>query len=198
MIFSGHTVPSHHDPVLGDGPVDFWDTIAPDGDRIPWFSAPVGSRYAKLDTDQTAKHVRTFVKRKDDGRDDDWVANGVQCITATVARAAFTDGGGASGTYALNEQIPQGAWVLRTTLVNVTGFTGDTSAAITVGDGTDVDRYNTGAPSVFTTSNAIDLGAPSGTQIHTSAATITITITSAADFTAVTAGQLTLRLYYLN
>jgi len=113
-----------------------------------------------------------------------------------VTRADFTDGGSTIGTYALKATIPAGAWVHQTILQNVTGFTGDTSATIQVGDGTDVDRYSTGTPSVFTTVAAADLGVPSGTKIHTAAATVTVTITSAADFTNVAAGQFTIKIFF--
>ena len=62
-------------------------------------------------------------------------------ITQTVAYSAFTDGGGASGTFALTEgSIPAGATVLFSAVTAITGFTGDTSAVITIGDGTDADR----------------------------------------------------------
>lgn len=179
--------------ITGAAPWEWQDTVDPDGDRGPWANAPVGSIYYK----KSATIQKTFTRVKTGGRDDDWV-QGLHCLSVTVTRSQFTDGGSTSGTYAVTETIPQGAWVQQSVLVNVTGFTGDTSAVINVGDGSDVDRYNTGNPSVFTTANAIDLGVPSGTKIHTAAATITITVTSGADFTNVAAGQLTLRIYYLN
>ena len=182
------------DGIIGPLP-GFWCGVdTPDGTAYPWLRAPVGATYVYLD--RTNGVQRRFVKQKADGRTDDWVS-GLSCITKRVSYTDFTDGGGASGTYTLGEQVPQGAWVLQTVLENVTGFTGDTSAVIIVGDGTDTDRYNTGTPSVFTTANAIDLGVPSGTKIHTAAKSVTITITSAADWGAVTAGALTIRLYYL-
>ncbi len=109
----------------------------------------------------------------------------------------MTDGGSTVGTYTLTDTVPIGAWVHQTILTDVTGFTGDTSATIQVGDGTDVDRYSTGTPSVFTTAAAIDLGVPSGTKIHVAALAPVVTITSAADFTNVVAGAFTLRLFFL-
>ena len=122
----------------------------------------------------------------------------VQFIEETVAYDAFTDGGAAAGTYDLATQIPAGALVLRTVLEDVVGFAGDTSAVITVGDGSDADRYNTGTPSVFATSaGGLDLGAVSGTAYHSAAATVTVTVTSNADFTSVNAGSITIRIYYL-
>lgn len=169
---------------------------AVDGDAGEWIEAPVGSIYVKKDV--TNNLAQTFTKVKDNSVDNDWVPlGGMGVISETVARSAFTDGGSTSGTYALKTQIPIGAYAYRCFLVDVTGFTGDTSAVIIVGDGTDTDRYNTGTPSVFTTVAALDLGAVSGTAIHTTAKTVTITITSASDFTAVVAGSLTIRLYYL-
>ena len=120
-------------------------------------------------------------------------------ITQTVAYSAFTDGGGASGTFTLTEgSIPAGATVLFSAVTAITGFTGDTSAVITIGDGTDADRYNTGTPSVFTTAaNGISVGAPSGVQYHAAAKNVVLTVTSATDFGAVSAGSVTVSIYYL-
>lgn len=126
--------------------------------------------------------------------------NGVQLkkISQTVLYSQFTDGGAAVGTFDLTEVIPVGAIVLYASLTNIVGFAGDTSAAITVGDGTDVDRYNTGTPSVFTTVAAgIALGVPSGVQYHAVQKTPKLTVTSAADFTSVSAGSITIEIYYL-
>lgn len=126
--------------------------------------------------------------------------NGVQIkkITQTVLFSQFTDGAGTSGTFALSEPIPVGAIVLHSCLTNIVGFAGDTSAVITVGDGTDVDRYNTSTPSVFASiAYGIALGIPSGVQYHAAQKTVTLTVTSAADFTSVSAGSVTIEIYYL-
>lgn len=191
QINSSHTVPSNHDPVLGDGPIIFWDTVAPDGDAEPWFNAPVGSVYIRSGTTPVI-----YRKVANEGADTDWGSLGLNVISETVTRADFTDGGSTVGTYTMTQSIPVGAWVLRAKLRAVTGFTGDTSAVLTIGDGTDVDRYNAATPSIFTTANAIDMGAPSGTQIHTAAATPVLTVTSGTDFTAVSAGAMTVEIMY--
>lgn len=151
--------------ISGPRPAHWANVGAVDGDAGHWLAAPKGSTYTRIDltNNQSLGH---WTKLKEDGADNDW-CEGLGVITETVALADFTDGGGAAGTYVLTRGIPQGAFVLRTVLVNVTGFTGDTSATIQVGDGSDVDRYSTGTPSVFTTANAIDVGAVSGTAIHT-------------------------------
>lgn len=116
----------------------------------------------------------------------------------TITRAQFTDGGGTSGTKDLNVSIPAGAVFVRSLITDLTGFTGDTSATIIIGvTGGDTDRYSTGTPSVFTTAAAgADLGAPSGTLWHTAAATPTVLITGGSDFTLITAGAVTVTLFW--
>ena len=122
---------------------------------------------------------------------------GYDFITEYVTRSQFTDGGGAAGTYQMKSAIPVGGHVLATTYTEITGFTGDTSAVMTVGDGTDADRYNTGTPSVFTTAGAVEAGVPSGVKGHATAIYPTLTVTSAADFTNVTAGAVRVTVFYV-
>jgi len=130
---------------------------------------------------------------------EDGSAGLLRKITQTVLFSEFTDGGGASGTFVLTAgSIPAGATVLYSAVTAITGFTGDTSAVIVIGDGTDADRYNTGTPSVFTTAaNGIAVGAPSGVVYHAAAKSVTLTVTSATDFGSVAAGSVTVSLYYL-
>ena len=119
-------------------------------------------------------------------------------LSKTLAFGDFTDGGGTSGTFTFGESIPAGAVFLRAVATTVTGFAGDTSATITIGDGTDVDRYNTGTPNVFATAAAgVDLGVPSGIVNHSTAKAPVVTITSAANWGDVDAGSITLELYYI-
>jgi hypothetical protein len=175
----------------------FWaGTAAPDGDALPWSSEVPGSVYLQY-TSTTGMHL--WEKRKHDKLDNDWgPLSGVHCISKTVAYSAFTDGGSTTGTYVLTPTIPVGAYYYKTLLQDVTGFAGNVSATIQIGDGSDVDRYTTGTPSVFTTDTSVDVGVPSGTAYHDAAATITITVTTNSDFTAVTAGSLTVKMFYFN
>ena len=123
---------------------------------------------------------------------------GVSEISETIAFGDFTDGGGTSGTFALTAQIPAGALVIGALLTSLVGFTGDTSAVVTIGDGSDVDRYNTGTPNVFVTAaGGIDLGARSGVDFHDAAKTVTVTVTSAADFGAIVAGSMKVAIFYV-
>ena len=116
----------------------------------------------------------------------------------TISITEFTDGGSTTGTLDLGISIPAGAVYEQTLLSALTGFAGDTSATIQIGDGTDVDRYSTGTPSVFTTAAAgADAGVPSGTRFHSAAKTPKVRITSGADFTNVTPGTVTVTLVWL-
>jgi hypothetical protein len=120
-------------------------------------------------------------------------------LVETVAYDAFTDNEDATGTYAMTVgTIPAGATFLYAAITAVTGFAGDTSATITIGDGTDVDRYHTGTPNVFATAaNGVSVGAPSGVLYHDAAKTPTLIVTSDSDFSSVSAGSVTVELYYL-
>lgn len=189
------TFDSH--PVLGGVPGAWVGVDAVDGDRAPWIEAPVGSIYV-LKPDETSQPT-VFVKRSANDRDDDWGAvGGFGVFHARFTRAQMTDGGSTTGTIVLPGTIPVGAWAFRTVLRNVTGFTGDASATITIGDGSDADRYNTGTPSVFTTVAILDVGAISGTVVHaTAVSTVTVTIAAATAFAAVEAGAATVDIYYL-
>jgi len=119
-------------------------------------------------------------------------------VSQAVTYDEFTDGGGAVGTLDLDDAIPAGASFLLGNLLAVVGFAGDVSAALTVGDGTDVDRYNASTIDVFSAiAGGVGLGEPSGTIYHAAEKTVTLTITVDADWGSVTAGGFTIELFYL-
>ena len=120
-------------------------------------------------------------------------------FTQTVTYDQFTDGGAAVGTFTLTEgSIPVGATVLYSAVTDVVGFTGNVSAVMTIGDGTDVDRYNTSTINVFATAdNGISAGAPSGVTYHAAAKDVVLTVTASSDWGSVAAGSVTVSLYYL-
>ncbi len=181
---------------IGSIPGEWVGVDVPTGNRTPWLDAGVGSVYIYKPNE--TQGPRRFVKRQNNARDDDWSAlAGQHVLQQYVTYSQFTDGLGTSGTLALTETIPAGAWVQQVVLQNLTGFTGDTTATIQIGDGTTVDRYSTGTPSVFTTAVALDPGVPSGVKIHVLAKTVTITITSGSDWGLVTAGNFTIQIHYL-
>lgn len=113
----------------------------------------------------------------------------LRIIREQLLASALTDGGAAVGTKVMSTlAIPAGAWVHKALVDTIVGFTGDTTAVLTLGDGTTANRYMTGSPSLFTTAAAgVDVGVVSGTAWHTAAKTVTATVTSTADVTPVLA-----------
>lgn len=165
-------------------------TSASDGTQKVNEDNPTNGVAEIIDFDATRETVDfKFVQTPEEGAR-------LEVIQETVSLADFTDGGSTSGTAELSTDIPAGAVVTRALLPDVTGFVGDTSATVQIGDGTDVDRYNTGTPSVFATAANVDTGAVSGTAYHSTAKTPTITVTSATDFGAITAGEMTVVIFY--
>lgn len=191
------SVPTWHEPGAGvKGPALWYGPNAPDGDAQPWLSAPVGSIYMQKTSNSGPRYL--FEKREAQGTDTDWGAvGGIHVLQQTCTLADFTDAEDATGTLVLDEGIPAGAFALQTVLLNVADWDPTTTLTITVGDGSDVDRYNTGTPSIATDAVMIDMGAISGTEIHTTAvSTVTITLTEDDDFTDLTDGSFTIRIYY--
>ena len=189
-----HNYPEYEESgVAGQNPTEFFGVDAVDGDAGDWIQVGTGTLYMLRDIDNDLMSLPLY-KVKNDSADNDWT--GWQAIAETVNRSDFTDGGSTSGTYTMKQSIPAGAIVWKTIIQDVTGFAGDTSAALIVGDGTDTDRYMTSTLNVFSDVAAIDGGAVSGTAIHTTAKTPVLNVTSNADFTNVRAGKLTVKIIF--
>lgn len=128
------------------------------------------------------------------------LAPSVNVLTETHTAASFTDGGGTSGTKVMTGSIPVGAVLLGTKVLVPAGFAGNTTATLVIGDGSDVDRYMTGTPSIFATAaNGVETGVPSGNKLITTANQPTLTVTSSTDFTLVLAGggSIVVSIYYI-
>lgn len=124
---------------------------------------------------------------------------GLGCLTQSVSYSDFVDGGGVVGTLNLSNSVPDGAVVERCIIHTLTGFTGgaNSTATVQIGDGTDVDRYNTGTPDVYTTNaSGVDMGAVSGTAWHDDAKTPVITITVDNDWSTIAAGAFEIAIFY--
>ena len=189
----------NHDPLVGklhdlfSGRVG-QNVTTPRATITPWKESRPGSLHLYEDTQGAAMYMKA--EKSAGGVASEWcIPFGV--IQETVSYSDFTDGGAAVGTYTFTDTIPAGATVYYTAIDAITGFTGDSSCSLTVGDGSDVDRYNTGTPSIFTTAAAgVSAGAISGTAFHATAVSPVLTATSGSDWGLVTAGKVTVRIYY--
>lgn len=196
-----NTITFPQEPLLGKGPELFWGDDAIDTSSR-FTSKPVGSvYYFTRQSGATYGVVEKWVKIFDQNLVSDWrCESGI--LSERISVDDFTDGGSTAGTLVLTADLPAGAFVMASQVSQVTGFAGDTSAVLAIGDGSDADRYNTGTYNVFADSSfagdTLAEGAPSGNRGHVSAmTTITVTVTSAADFTSVSAGAATVSLFYL-
>lgn len=125
----------------------------------------------------------------------------VGVLSETVPVASFIDNADATGEYAMVGSLPKGAVVVGTKILVPGAFAGDTTAVVTVGDGTDVDRYMTGTPSVFAAlPDGVEAGVPSGDKLLTAENNPVITVTGAADFTSIATddgGIITVEIMYI-
>jgi predicted RecA/RadA family phage recombinase len=121
-------------------------------------------------------------------------------VSETFARAAFTDGLGTSGYVdcATANKLPAKCVPLGWIIVVGTGFTGDTTAVVQVGVSGTTDKF-----SIVTTESVLAAGTigcfpgkAATNMFIASATTWRVTVTGAADFTSISAGSLTVYLFY--
>lgn len=120
----------------------------------------------------------------------------------TLAIANFTDNAGTATGYIdfTTGQIPSGAIVLGWKATTTTGFTGDTTATVIVGVSGDTDAFSADATqSVLAagTTGSASLAATGALPIAT-AQTPRVTVTGGSDFTSISAGSMSVDIYYLN
>jgi hypothetical protein len=120
-------------------------------------------------------------------------------VAQEVKLADFTDVD-TTGYVDLADQLPAGALPLGWKAVVATGFVGDTTAVIQVGVAGDLDRFSADvAQSVLAaaTVGAAALAADLADGIA-AAQTVRVTVTGGADFTSITAGVMTVYLYFID
>lgn len=119
-----------------------------------------------------------------------------------LAIANFTDNAGTATGYIdfTTGQIPAGAIVLGWKAVTTTGFTGDTTAVVMVGISGDTNAFSadeTQSCLAAGTTGSASLAATGALPIAT-ARTPRVTVTGGADFTSISAGAMTVDVYYIN
>lgn len=123
----------------------------------------------------------------------------VETLSQSVAFGDFTDNGDATGYVDLTATLPAGALVLGWKCVVSTGFTGDTTAVVSVGIAGDLDRFSADtAQSVLAaaTVGSLALAADAADGIN-AAVTVRVTVTGGADFGSISAGVMVVNVYYV-
>jgi len=117
------------------------------------------------------------------------VGVGLRKAAEVVKASDFTDGGGASGTYTLNRQLPAGAFVLGVKAHVKEAFDDDSeTAALEVGIDGNADAFADGID--ISTSGVKGESGYDQTALYRAEATdILLTVTGNADFTSIAAGD---------
>ncbi|QDT95547.1 hypothetical protein [Gimesia aquarii] len=120
-------------------------------------------------------------------------------LSETVAFGDFTDVD-ASGYIDLSTPIPEGSVVLGWQADVKTGFTGNTTAVVQVGESGNVDRFSAKLDSSCVAADVVGSAPPSvaANQGYLAAAvTPRVTVTGGTDFTAISAGEMDIKIIYL-
>ena len=112
----------------------------------------------------------------------------IQCLSETVIKSDFTDGGSTSGYKDFATQLPAGVQVLGVQYDVKTGFTGDTTAVAQVGKSGSTACFTADTSQSVLAAGVKGSAAPVATQYVVSATTVRVTVTGGADFTAIASG----------
>ena len=139
---------------------------------------------------------------------------GIRSISQEVLYTDFVDGTSTAGTMTLRKKLPAYCFPIGTKVVVTTGFTGDTTAVLSVGTSTtslvagvvDADILtNDGTINVYTAAKTYmtfatftDTNVPQDDEQTVASNYILLTVTGGADFTSITAGKMTVTVYYLS
>lgn len=133
------------------------------------------------------------------------VGLGLRKVGQWVKYSDFTDGGAAVGTKTLSKTIPAGSFVLGSKVTVTEGFTGDTTAVLDIGDGSDDDLFSqtthnilAAATNLVEGADGAAAGSERGIAVVASAATITLTVTGTSDFGLISAGKMYVEVFYFS
>jgi len=119
-------------------------------------------------------------------------------VSQTLDYASFTDNGDATGYIDFTTgTIPAGAIFVGWKAVVATGFTGDTTAVVEVGLSGDTDAYSADATRSVLAAATVGSAAKESTAFVAAATTPRVTVTGGSDFGNISAGSMTLTVYYV-
>jgi hypothetical protein len=141
-----------------------------------------------------------MIKNKDINFGESRLAPGrVSYVKQAVALADFTDNTDATGYVDLTDQLPAGAIPLGFKAVVGTGFTGDTTAVVQVGVAGDLDRFSSVTDQSVLAAGTVGAAAAADAADGIAAAqTIRVTVTGAADFGSISAGAMTVYVFFVD
>lgn len=122
----------------------------------------------------------------------------IEGLAQTVDITDFTDNAGTATGYVDLRALPKNALVLGWKAVVTTGFTGDATAVIQVGVSGDLNRYSAVTDLSVLAAGTVGASVSNDANVLAlTAATPRVTVTGGADFTSITAGAMTVTVYYI-
>jgi len=123
----------------------------------------------------------------------------VEEIVEAVVIGDFTDNTGtATGYVDLATSLPAGAIPIGVKYIVTTGFTGDTTAVVQTGVSGDLDRFSSVTDQSVLAAATVGHGvAADACDGMNAAQTIRVTVTGGADFTSISAGAMTVIVYFI-
>lgn len=123
---------------------------------------------------------------------------GLRSVSQTVEYDDFTDNEDTTGSLTMTNSLPEGAFVIGTKVTVTTGFTGDTSATLKVGKSDGEDEFSDGTTINVYTADVVGDSAEDPLEYLAADTSVYLQITSGSDFTSVTAGKMTVEVFYLS
>jgi len=128
---------------------------------------------------------------------------GIRKVSQIVDFGDLTDGGGTDGTLNLNKQIPAGSFVIGSKVTVKDGFTGDTTAVLSIGTAGDANEYsgNTTHNILAAVRNSVKaafITADAGLVAESADISVLLTIAGGSDFTDISAGRMLVEVFYLS
>lgn len=120
-------------------------------------------------------------------------------LAETVVLADFTDNTDTTGYADLSTQLPEGAVVLGWQADVKTGFSGDTTATVQVGESGNIDRFSAKTDNSCLTADVVGTAAPAVAANQgylAGAVTPRVTVTGGSDFGGISAGEMDIKLIY--
>ena len=117
-------------------------------------------------------------------------------VSQILDYASFTDNGDASGYIDLGGAIPAGSIVTGWKAIVATGFTGDSTAVIEVGVSGDTDAFSADTAQSALVAGTVGSAAKEALAFVGADSTPRVTVTGGSDFGNISAGSMTLTVYY--
>jgi len=126
------------------------------------------------------------------------VGMGIRKISQNVAYGDLTDNGDATASLTMQGTIPVGAFVLGTKVYVKEGFSGDTTAVMTVGKSDGADEFTDGTSVNILAAGTVGESPEDPLEFIAAATSVYLKITGTADWGNVSAGKMLVEVFYLS